>query len=277
MRDQECVDFLQWALPGMGMRWEGFRRVRRQVCRRVSARITELGLSDLDTYREYLTARPDEWKELALRCRVTISRFYRDRGVFDLLSEKVLPLLAQQVETEEGVMHAWSAGCAGGEEPYTLGLIWRLQIDVHHPDIHLDVLATDADRTLLERAERGVYGSSSLRQLPAGWREQAFDELEGEDGPHWRLREGFREGIRFEQQDLTERMPEGSYHLILCRNLVFTYYDRERQRSLLESMLLRLPAGGLLVLGAHEGLPGEDWPLQRLSPAVPVYRKALSC
>jgi chemotaxis protein methyltransferase CheR len=77
--DAECVDFLQWALPRLGLRWQGFRKVRRQVCRRVARRIAELGLADADAYRLYLERNPQEWDALAELCRVTISRFWRDR------------------------------------------------------------------------------------------------------------------------------------------------------------------------------------------------------
>ena len=85
MNDRECIGFLQWALPKMRMRWSGFRKVRGQVCKRVSRRMAVLALPDATAYRAYLEVTPDEWITLATLCRVTISRFYRDRGVFDHL------------------------------------------------------------------------------------------------------------------------------------------------------------------------------------------------
>jgi len=98
VKDAACVEFLQWALPRLRMRWAGFRKVRRQVCRRVERRIRELDLHDVDAYRAYLELTPDEWLQLDALCHVTISRFYRDRGVFELLERSVLPELAADVE-----------------------------------------------------------------------------------------------------------------------------------------------------------------------------------
>src|SRR5918999_3370615 len=112
LTDVDCVSLLQWALPRLGLRWEGFRRPRRQVCRRIQTRIRELGLDGVAAYRTYLEAGPDEWPVLERLCRVTISRFYRDRGVWDVLRAELEP------------RRIWSAGCASGEEAYTAALVW---------------------------------------------------------------------------------------------------------------------------------------------------------
>jgi len=92
--DRYCVTFLQWALPQLRMRWRGFRRVRRQVCRRLAKRLADLGLPDLAAYRAFLLVHPEEWKRVDAACRITISRLYRDRSVFDVLAQEVLPELA---------------------------------------------------------------------------------------------------------------------------------------------------------------------------------------
>ena len=83
MDDGQYVEFLQWALPRLHMRWPGFRKVRRQVRKRIRKRITALHLGGLDEYRNYLNRNSAEWSVLDSFCRITISRFYRDRVVFD--------------------------------------------------------------------------------------------------------------------------------------------------------------------------------------------------
>ncbi len=98
MNDTECIDFLQWCLPRLRMRWAGFRKVRRQVCKRISRRMAELRLADADAYRAYLDANAGEWDALDALCRVTISRFYRDRGVYDAIRRRVLPREQQRNE-----------------------------------------------------------------------------------------------------------------------------------------------------------------------------------
>jgi hypothetical protein len=91
MTDQECGQFLQWALPRLGMRWPGFRKVRRQVHKRLNRRLDELGLTQILEYCGYLKTHPDEWQILESFLRISISRFYRDRGVWDRLRDEVLP------------------------------------------------------------------------------------------------------------------------------------------------------------------------------------------
>ena len=115
MRDTDWVEFLQWCLPRMEMRWAGFRKVRRQVCRRIGRRLEELSLEDLQAYRDVLARRPREWEVLEGLCRVTISHFYRDRVVFDLLGRRILPELAGAVRRRGGRLRCWSAGCASGK------------------------------------------------------------------------------------------------------------------------------------------------------------------
>ena len=95
MQDKECVQFLQWALPRLSLRWAGFRKVRRQVCKRIQRRIRTIGLADTNAYRKLLETDKEEWQVLDELCRITISRFFRDREVFDCLGAHVLPQLAR--------------------------------------------------------------------------------------------------------------------------------------------------------------------------------------
>jgi chemotaxis protein methyltransferase CheR len=249
--DAECVDFLQWALPRLGLRWQGFRKVRRQVCRRISRRIADLGLAEADAYRFYLERNAQEWEALAGLCRVTISRFWRDRAVFDALRDVVLPELGPAVS-------AWSAGCASGEEPYSLVLA------AAQAGVEIRVVATDVDPVLLERARGACYPESSLRDLPAKLRARAFEDR--------CLRREYCEPVDFLRHDVRDGAPDGPFDLTLCRNLVFTYYADELQREIGRHVAGSLRAGGALVVGAHEALPDA---LEGVAPwrgARGVYR-----
>jgi chemotaxis protein methyltransferase CheR len=273
MKDAECVAFLQWALPRLGLHWPGFRKVRRQVCKRIARRIAELGLADVAAYRSHLESFAGEWQALASLCSVTISRFYRDREVFDCLGNAVLPALAAAAcERGARCLECWSAGCASGEEPYTLAIQWRMALAARFPRLALHVLGTDIDARLLERARTACYRSGSLEALPAAWREQAFARR----GNLLCLRDAFREAIELERQDLLAAAPQQKFDFVLCRNLAFTYFDAERARLALERIASRLREGGALVIGLHERLPQpapefEPWPgcraIFRLRPA----------
>jgi chemotaxis protein methyltransferase CheR len=262
MRDADCVAFLQWALPRLGLDWPGFRKPRRQVCRRIAGRIAELGLADTAEYRARLETDRAEWQALAALCTVSISRFYRNREVFDCLGGQVLPALAAAaLERGRERLECWSAGCASGEEPYTLAIQWRLAAAPRFATLELGVLGTDLDAALLERARAACYRASSLEDLPAGWREAAFERR----GRLYWLREAFRQGVQFERQDLVTELPARQFDLILCRNLAFTYFDAQLARFALERMASRLRYGGALVVGLHESLPQpasafEAWP-----------------
>lgn len=247
MRDDDGVRFLQEALPGLGMRWPGFRKPRRQVLRRIDRRVRELGLPDLDAYRARLDADPAEWAALDALCRVTISRFLRDRHVWDTLAEVVLPALARDAG---GGVRAWSAGCASGEEPFSLAMVWRHRVAPAFPDVRLDVLGTDADATMVERARGACWPPGSLREVSPAWR--ASDFLPGSPVC---LRPALREGVRFEVADVRGPAPPGPFHLVLCRNLAFTYFDVPTQRATLDRIRSVLVPGGALVLGRHETLP----------------------
>jgi chemotaxis protein methyltransferase CheR len=218
MKDSECVEFLRWCLPRLG-----------------------------------LEGHAGEWRALDQLCRITISRFYRDRGVFDAIRTQVLPGLAQgAIKSCEDEIRCWSAGCGSGEEPYTLEIIWKLAV-LPPPgrDIRLRIVATDTDRALLERARKGLYPQSSLKDLPEEMRGRAFVR----SGDSYAIGDAFGEDIEFVRQDVREQVPEGAFHLILCRNLVFTYFGEGMQREVLGRLAKKLLPGGFFITGIHEKLP----------------------
>ena len=253
MSDPELVAFLQWALPRVGLRWQGYRKVRARVRKKLNERLRELGLPDIAAYRERLEAHPQEWAVLDALCRITISRFHRDRGVFDHLRRVVLPGLAERA-SERGAetVRCWSAGCASGEEPYTLRILWERGLPAERARVPLRIVATDIDERLLECAREGRYPASSLKELPRELLETAFVR----EGEQFRVRDELRAGVEFHRQDIREAMPAGPFDLVLCRNLAFTYFDEDEQREVLRGIDERLVAGGYLVVGAHESLPG---------------------
>ncbi len=252
MTDQDCIRFLQWALPRLRLRWTGFRKVRRQVCKRISSRMRELELPDATAYCSYLEQRPDEWQVLDSLCRVTISRFFRDKRVFQFLEQQVLPHLAS-LATEQGnrELQCWSIGCASGEEPYTLAILWETVFRTRFPGITIRIIATDADETMIERSRGGCYSAGSLKELPVEWVARAFKA----SGGKYCISDDIKENVTFLRQDIRTSAPEGRFHLVLCRNSVFTYFDDLLQEEMLERIAARLLPGGALVIGIHESFP----------------------
>ena len=270
MKDVEGVQFLQWCLPRLQLRWSGYRKVRRQVYKRIQRRLQSLGLNSLTDYQIYLEAHPEEWAVLDSYCWIPISRFYRDKGVFQLLEQEVLPSLARQGRAQgESILRCWSLGCASGEEPYSLSLAWKLSLESHFPDLRFMVLATDVDVEAIGRARRACYPPSSLRDLPEGWRTSAFDQQP--DGFY--LKPEFREPVTFLTQDIRETAPGDTFHVILCRYLAFTYFDESLQRKTLRNLVERMCAGGVLVVGNLETLPDEDFGLTLWGEKSGVFKR----
>lgn len=269
MTDQDCISFLQWALPRLRLRWPGFRKVRGRVCRRIHRRIIELDLPDPAAYRARLETHPAEWPLLDDLCRVTISRFCRDRRVFLFLEQQVLPQLASMALAQgEQVIRCWSIGCAGGEEPYTLAMLGNASLPKRFPGATLGIVATDADPAMIDRAVTGCFSGSSLRELPAGQVAEAFSRSGGNSC----LVERIRKQVTFLRQDIRTGEPDGRFHLILCRNVVFTYFDEELQKEVLGRMIKKLRPGGALVIGIRESLPPGPWRLREWSKVLRVYR-----
>jgi len=270
LKDSECIAFLQWALPRLHLRWMGFRKVRRQVCKRIQRRINELDLPCPAVYQEYLDKHTDEWSVLDRLCRITISRFYRDRGVYSFLACSILPELAQRaIKDGSDTVRIWSVGCGSGEEPYSVALLWMLDLQTRFPTLSLQILATDIDGVMLRRAQQACYANGSLKDLPQSWRNVAFEAVD----QTFCLRTRFKRQVIFAQHDIRRGVPGGTFHLILCRNLVFTYFDTVLQRAILRALIDVMLPRGVLVLGIHEQLPEKTPWLETCSEKYRVYRK----
>jgi chemotaxis protein methyltransferase CheR len=271
MEDQDRVAFLQWCLPRLGLRWPGYRKVRRLVAKRLNGRLAELGLADLSAYRSFLISAPGEWARLEAMCRIPISRFYRDRGTFGVIAQQLLPEVAATASARgDDAIKCWSAGCASGEEPYSLVMVWRFCVASCWPALDFSVIATDADETMIERAEAACYARSSLKDLPREWLDRAFIRR----GQLFCLAPEFRKGVDLVLQDIRRSMPDGPFDLILCRNLAFTYFDEALQRQIADQLRQRLRPDGFLVLGSHEALPAGAGGFVAIAAAPEIYRRA---
>jgi chemotaxis protein methyltransferase CheR len=269
MADQALIAFLRSWLPRLGLHWPGYRKVRGLVGKRLKRRLAGLGLCDLSAYADLLSRDPQERARFEAMCRIPISRFYRDRGTFDVIGRQLLPEAASRAAARgDSAVRCWSAGCASGEEPYTLAMAWHFNVAPEWPALGFTVIATDAEETMIERAEAACYNFSSLKELPPEWREQAFVRR----GPLFCLTEGFRRNVRLLLQDIRHAMPDGPFDLILCRYLVFTYFDEALQRRFTGELRDRLVPGGCLVLGSHENLAADVVGLARLAANLPIFR-----
>jgi chemotaxis protein methyltransferase CheR len=267
--DKDCTAFLQWALPQIELHWPGFRKVRNQVCKRLRARMRDLGLDDYSAYRARLETDPSELRICDECCHITISRFYRDRGIFEVVRRVVLPDVAARAKREGRAADVWSAGCASGEEPYTVKILWDVEIANAYPDVSISIVATDIDDPMLTRAHEGCFEPTSLHELQPSLIAQAFDRV----GTRYCVKAEHRDGIEFLDQDLRTEMPSRVFDLILCRYVAFTYFAQPLQRRVLAGMVERLRPLGYLVIGTHEQLPDDFPELRVLRGAPQIFQK----
>ncbi|MBI1852332.1 MAG: hypothetical protein HYR85_18485 [Planctomycetes bacterium] len=233
--------FLEAAMPLLGLRWKGYRRVWRSVGRRARARAQAAGCATLDVYLARLAVDPAECERARVALSVTASRFHRRAHTFEAVCDEALAWPAREVR-------AWSAGCASGEEPYTLAMTWRERVLPARPDLPLSILATDVSDEALERARRGVYSASSVRGVPESMRAQWFARV----ASGWRIADAIREQITFRRHDLLVDDPPRAMSIIFCRNVIFTNFGDALRARALASIATSLRPGGLLAIDEHE-------------------------
>jgi len=255
-KNNKYTAFLQWALPQMEMRWKGFRKVRRQVIRRIQGRIRDLELNNIDEYRQYILENEDEWVTLDSFCRITISRFYRDKKVFEILKNNALIYLADLlIEKNRNKLKCMSIGCASGEEIYTLKIIWETFLKNLYGGVELSITAVDIDSQMLKRVEIGEYNQGCIKNLPR----ELINECFIQSGSLFHLEEKYKKNIQLLSMDIRHEIPDGYFDLIFCRNLIFTYFNQSLQKIILKNIKKHLSPGGLLIIGNHETIPpGND-------------------
>lgn len=251
-------EFLKRVCPPHELAWRKYRR--REARRRIEARIQVLGLADYAAYLERLQNDPVETAGLAERMRVTVSRFFREQERWQQLAQVVIPQLLAAKPGKEP-FRIWSAGCCGGEEPYTLALLWRDRVRPQHPDRQVEIFATDIDTSSLERARRGIYQHGSIREVPPSIRQRYFRKQDN----HWQLDERVRQMVRFNQADIFHTSPPAEMDLVCCRYLVFTYFTARRRLDAARQLRDALRPGGALMIARKEELGSaaelfDPWP-----------------
>ncbi len=244
MNDAEFRRLLEY----LDLSWEGYRRVRKGVKKRLARRLQALGINRVEDYLAALDSDSELKADCRLLLTVSISRLFRDRDLWRLMEEDVLPRLAGR-ET----IRAWSAGCACGEEAYSLRIVYETWQSRRTSAPPLELLATDLNPAYLEQARAGVYQRSSLKDVPEELRATYFEKAPGRE--RYRVAENLKRGVVFRRHDLLSGLSPGVFDLILMRNSVLTYSTNGRKAIALRTVAESLTDGGFLVIGSTEMLP----------------------
>lgn len=258
-------DEFRRVLEHLNRPWAGFRKVRKGVKKRLRRHMHALGCPSLEAYLDLLDHRPEVKAACERQLIVTISRFFRDRRLWAELRDRILP---ERAALPEGPLRAWSAGCAGGEEPYSLAIVWEEQATDHK----LIVAATDISRQCLERARAAVYSRSSLKHVPDTLRRTYFDASPA--GRRYTLKPLAKTVIRWQRHDLLDEPLPDRFHLIFLRNNLLTYYQGPEQLRAFERIVRTLLPGGCLVVGSHEHPPRASLALHRDETCPWIYRRS---
>jgi len=217
------------------------------VSSRVSDRMQALGLATMEQYLDALESR-GELDALAESLRVGETSFFRHKGHMGALRRLVAPDLAARHADDKRV-RAWSAGCASGEEPYTLAMLLAEAMPPER-SWRLEVLATDISEEALAVARQGCYRAEALRSLPAALRDRWFERT----GDGWRVNDELGRIVRFERRNLNEdHVRVRAMDVILCRN-VLIYFDDATVSQVVARLSAALVPGGVLLVGVSESL-----------------------
>ena len=220
--------------------------------RRIAVRMRAKGSVTHSEYAGILDADPREYDRLVRSLTINVTKFFRNWDTFSVIQQKVVPALWERRERE---LRVWSAGCASGEEAFSLAILLHKygaeRSELSRLD-RLSIVGTDIDAHCLEDAESAEYGEAALGDTPAALRQDYFSEMAG----RYAMLPDIRRLVRFQCSDLLRSEPPfEDIHLIVCRNVVI-YFEREAQDALFEEFHRTLASGGFLVLGKVETLLG---------------------
>ena len=257
-------------LSQFGFSWDGYRKVRRGVKKRVTRHMQQMDCRTMQAYFSLLNQNKEAKKHFNCLMTVSISRFFRDRQLWDVLGAEILPWLIQEGHKRVKV---WSAGCACGEEAYSLRILWEMIGQHYHRLPELEVLATDVNPIYLDKARTGVYSRSSLKELPEAIVAQFFLSVRAEKS--YKVSERLKEGIIWRGHNLLFDFPGAKFHLVFLRNGLLTYYEDELEIPAFQRVLDSIARSGFLVIGSHEKIPVGNWGLVPTGLNPHIYQKKL--
>jgi chemotaxis methyl-accepting protein methylase len=239
--------------------------------RRLLVRVRALRLAGIEAYARYLRRHPEELGRLQRALSIKVTSFFRNRSCFEFLEERIVPDLLRRSSSRRQRVTVWSAGCATGEEPYSLAALFATATQRGAAArVQVRITGTDLDEGALQAAARAIFPARPLLDsAPSGSAAHFVVRSDGTASPSPRLK-GM---VRFERESLLDPIGRRDLDLIVCRN-VLIYFSLEHQERILSRFAEALSDGGYLVLGRVERLFGEarSW-FDVVSARDRVYRR----
>ena len=237
------------------------------LLRRINRRMMITRVKSMRDYVHYLEAHPAEIGELINAFLINVTQFFRDADAFTYLRNEVLPSLIAQARDTTRTLRFWSAGCATGEEAYSLAMLITDALGAELPQWNIKIFATDLDEAAIAYARRGVYADNLLKSVPTEYRDRYFERVD----QGFRIAKTLRQMVIFGQQDLSRSAPFPRINMVLCRN-VLIYFTLELQNYVLNQFAFSLNPGGYLLLGKAETVSPAQRYYEPLNKLWKVYR-----
>jgi chemotaxis protein methyltransferase CheR len=242
------------------------------VAGRLTKRVRQLGLASFPEYFEFLRedSSGNELSEFINRLTTNHSYFYREKDHFDFLQKTVLPEIERRRRIDPRYQtRIWCAGCASGEEAYTLALVMREYFGPSAGGADFGLLATDISLAALKAAKAGTYAAQKLSELPKALKSANFREIEP---GLFEVSQEARSMVLFKRLNLmAEAYPfKNSFDVIFCRN-VMIYFDQDSRSRLVHAFYRYVKPGGYLFIGHSESILRSDCPFDYVRPAI--YRR----
>ena len=250
-----------------GFDFTGYKRT--SLMRRVDRRMGQVGVGDYADYLDYLELHANEFTALFNTILINVTGFFRDAEAWRVLQEQVLPTLLDA--KAPGVpLRVWSAGCASGEEAYTLAMVLAELVGIEEFRSRVKIYATDVDDEALSRGRHGTYTDREVQGLPDELRARYFDPVAGRHA----FRKDLRRSVIFGRNDLVQDAPISRIDLLVCRNTLM-YFTAEMQARILSRFHFALAESGALFLGKAERLLSHRSLFQPTDLKQRMFRKVV--
>jgi two-component system, chemotaxis family, CheB/CheR fusion protein len=234
---------LEHLRQGRGFDFTAYKRP--SLMRRITKRRHAVGIVSFDEYLDYLQVHPEEFAPLFNTILINVTSFFRDADVWDMLRENIA-----HIQQRDGTaIRVWSAGCAGGQEPYSAAMVLAELFGSEGFRERVKIYATDVDEDALREARLAIYDARQVVDVP----EDLLTKYFARSGDRYTFDRDLRRAVIFGRHDLIQDAPISRVDLLLCRNTLM-YFNAEAQARIMARFYFSVNPGGLLVLGRAEML-----------------------
>jgi two-component system CheB/CheR fusion protein len=244
--DSAFESLLEHLKVSRGFDFTGYKRA--SLTRRVDRRMAQVGIDDYADYLDHLELHGDEFTALFNTILINVTGFFRDPEAWEFLRGEVLPALLE-ARNPARPLRVWSAGCASGEEAYTLAMVLAETLGPAEFRERVKIYATDVDEDALTHARHGSYSEREVHGIPSELLDRYFDLV----GGRYVFRKDLRRSVIFGRNDLVQDAPISRIDLLVCRNTLM-YFTAEAQARILARFRFALAPTGVLFLGKAEML-----------------------